>query len=64
MLALGLPVFAAVWLGLLAFTSLSPPVDNIEQLIWVHSLEWGYYKHPPLPTWVIWLPASLFGASA
>ena len=64
LLALGLPVFAAVWLGLLAFTSLSPPVDNIEQLIWVHSLEWGYYKHPPLPTWVIWLPASLLGASA
>src|SRR5256885_10565865 len=24
--------------------------DNLEQLTWVHSLEWGYYKHPPLPT--------------
>jgi len=31
----------------------SPPGDNIEQLNWAHSLEWGYWKHPPLPTWVM-----------
>lgn len=62
--AFGLLVFAAVWLGELAYTSLSPPVDNIEQLTWVRALEWGYYKHPPVPTWLIWLPARLFGASA
>jgi hypothetical protein len=54
--ALGLLVFAAIWLPLLAFNSLAPPVDNIEQLTWVRSLEWGYHKHPPLPTWLLWLP--------
>jgi 4-amino-4-deoxy-L-arabinose transferase-like glycosyltransferase len=59
-----LTVFALVWIGELAWTSLAPPVDNIEQLIWVRSLAWGYHKHPPLPTWMIWLPARLFGATA
>ena len=61
---LGLLVFAAIWLVHLSYTSLSPPTDNIEQLTWVHSIEWGYYKHPPLPTWLIWLPAQIFGANA
>ena len=62
--AIGLTLFAAVWLSVLAFTSLSPPADNIEQLTWVRSLEWGYYKHPPLPTWLLWLPVKVFGLSA
>lgn len=60
---LGLLAFAAVWLSHLAYTSLSPPVDDIEQLTWVRSLEWGYYKHPPLPTWLLWLPVRMFGLS-
>lgn len=62
--ALGLLLFALVWLGLLAATALSPPADDIEQLTWVRSLEWGYYKHPPLPTWLLWLPVRIFGLSA
>ncbi|MDE2300032.1 MAG: glycosyltransferase family 39 protein, partial [Burkholderiales bacterium] len=62
--AVGLLLFGVVWLANLAYTSLSPPVDSIEQLIWVRALEWGYYKHPPLPTWLIWLPVQLFGLSA
>ena len=64
LVALGLLLFAAVWLGMLGATSLVPPADNIEQLTWVRSLEWGYYKHPPLPTWLMWLPARLFGLGA
>lgn len=60
----GLLIFAAIWLGQLAHTSLSPPMDNIEQLTWARALEWGYYKHPPLPTWLIWLPSQVFGATA
>ena len=57
-------LFGVVWLALLAHISLSPPMDNIEQLTWVHSLEGGYYKHPPLPTWLFALPVRLFGATA
>ncbi len=54
-------VFAALWLSLLGATSLTPPIDNIEQLTWVRSLEWGYYKHPPLPTWLLWPVVQLLG---
>lgn len=58
-----LALFAAIWLPHLALSSLVPPTDNIEQLTWVRSLEWGYYKHPPLPTWVLWLPVQIMGLS-
>ena len=27
-------------------------MDNVEEYIWSSSLQWGYYKHPPLPTWL------------
>lgn len=59
-----LGLFALAWLTFLNLTSLSPPTDNIEQLTWVGSLEWGYYKHPPLPTWLFWLPVHWWGATA
>ena len=49
---IGMAVFALAWLWLSNRIVLAPPTDNIEQLIWVRSLEWGYYKHPPLPTWM------------
>lgn len=29
--------------------------DSLEQLIWGQSLEWGYWKHPPLTSWLVWL---------
>ena len=64
LVSLILLIFGIVWLTHLSSTSLSPPTDNIEQLTWVGSLEGGYYKHPPLPTWLFWLPAKLFGATA
>ena len=35
--------------------------DNVEQFIWSHSLEWGYHKHPPLPTWLLATVISLAG---
>ncbi|XXQ52149.1 glycosyltransferase family 39 protein [Xenophilus aerolatus] len=31
----------------------SPPWDNVEELFWARSLELGYYKHPPLPSWIM-----------
>ncbi len=62
-LAVLLSVFAAVWLGLLWSTSNVAPSDNLEQLVWLGSLEWGYYKHPPLPTWLIGAAAKCFGVS-
>jgi len=60
----GLALFGAVWLAQLSLGHPTLPMDDIEQLTWVRSLEWGYYKHPPLPTWLLWLPVHLFGWSA
>jgi 4-amino-4-deoxy-L-arabinose transferase-like glycosyltransferase len=36
----------------------------MEELVWSDSLEWGYYKHPPLPSWIMHGMISLFGQSA
>ena len=63
-IALGLALFALIWLLALNFANLVPPKDNIEQLNWVRALQWGYYKHPPLPTWMLWLGVRVFGPSA
>ena len=60
----GMAVYALAWLTLLDRAALVPPTDNIEQLTWVRSLEWGYYKHPPLPTWLLWPAVQLLGWSA
>ena len=59
--AFGLALWAGLWLALLAYNGFSPPVDNAEQLSWVRSLEWGYYKHPPLPTVLLWPWVQAFG---
>lgn len=40
-----------LWTALATLSHRAPPWDNIEQLVWMQSLEWGYYKHPPFPTW-------------
>lgn len=62
--AIGLLLFSLIWLAQLTHSSLSPPADNIEQLTWTGALDWGYYKHPPLPTWLLWLAGQLFGVTA
>lgn len=62
--AIGLLLFSLLWLAQLTHSSLSPPADNIEQLTWTGALDWGYYKHPPLPTWLLWLAGRMFGVTA
>ena len=37
--------------------------DNVEQFNWAQSLELGYRKHPPLPSWVLGAAIRLFGPS-
>ena len=46
-------LFAVIWVWHLMSVALTAPMDNVEQLVWSHSLEWGYHKHPPLPTWLL-----------
>ncbi len=37
--------------------------DHFEQFTWAHSVEWGYHKHPPLPTWLLAAAIGVFGPS-
>lgn len=53
--------FGALWLLMLAGTAITAPQDNVEQSIWLRSLQWGYYKHPPLSTWLAAGAAALGG---
>lgn len=52
-------VFA--WVAWTTFWDAGLYGDNVEQFVWVHSLEWGYHKHPPMPTWILGLAIQLVG---
>jgi 4-amino-4-deoxy-L-arabinose transferase-like glycosyltransferase len=43
----------AAWVSLAAMLNSSQFGDNIEQYVWAHGMVWGYWKHPPLPTFLI-----------
>ncbi len=56
-----LVTFGIAWLLHFSITSYGMHMDNAEQLVWVRSLEWGYFKHPPLVTWLLWPWVQIFG---
>lgn len=58
-----LALYGVIWLAIHWVTALAAPGDNVEQLIWIHSLELGYFKHPPMPTWIMAASAAVFGPS-
>ena len=49
------------WLLVALLTQTALMGDNIEQSNWAHSFEWGYYKHPPLPTWLLIAATHMLG---
>jgi hypothetical protein len=53
-------VLWAVWAG---YFNTAQFGDNIEQFNWAQSLELGYHKHPPLPSWALGAVIKLFGPS-
>jgi 4-amino-4-deoxy-L-arabinose transferase-like glycosyltransferase len=56
---------AQVLLWSLAFglTYKAPEIDSAEQFVWSFSLESGYWKHPPMPSWIMHALISVFGTS-
>ena len=56
--------FVLLWSALPALLQTVPHADNIEQFNWAHALQWGYLKHPPLPTWLLHAGIYVFGPSA
>lgn len=49
----GLLAMALLWTLSASLFFPTPPWDNVEELFWARSLEFGYYKHPPLPSWIM-----------
>ena len=41
----------ALWTILCGLSHSAPDLDGMEELVWAASLELGYTKHPPLPSW-------------
>ena len=60
-IVLALLAMALVWTLSIAFFCPTPPWDNVEELFWAGSFEFGYYKHPPLPSWIMGVLVRLAG---
>lgn len=43
-----------LWIALAVLLNESQLNDSLEQFIWAQSLEWGYWKHPPVSTWLMY----------
>jgi 4-amino-4-deoxy-L-arabinose transferase-like glycosyltransferase len=41
----------------------APGMDSAEQFVWAFALESGYWKHPPLPSWIMHGLLAVFGPS-
>ncbi len=50
-----------LWTFFTGISHRSPDWDNMEELVWASGMEWGYYKHPPLPSWILYCLVSVFG---
>lgn len=46
-------LYAVAWAAGMAHYHRAPPLDSAEQLVWSYALEGGYWKHPPLPSWIM-----------
>ena len=42
-----------IWIFFATLLNESQLNDSLEQFIWAQSFEWGYWKHPPLSTWLM-----------
>ncbi|WP_413897045.1 glycosyltransferase family 39 protein [Rhodoferax sp.] len=62
---LGLLCIGQVLLWSLAFglSYTAPEIDSAEQFVWAFSLENGYWKHPPMPSWIMHGLIQVFGPS-
>src|SRR5690606_9894360 len=51
----------ALWTLLCAISHKAPDLDGMEELVWASSFEFGYTKHPPLPSWLLYALTGIFG---
>src|SRR5690606_12343637 len=51
----------AGWILLCVVSHRAPDLSGMEELVWASSLELGYYKHPPVPSWFMHGLTQVFG---
>ncbi|MFW7343529.1 glycosyltransferase family 39 protein [Pollutimonas sp. H1-120] len=51
----------ALWTILCGISHRAPDLDGMEELVWASSLELGYYKHPPVPSWFMHVLTQIIG---
>jgi 4-amino-4-deoxy-L-arabinose transferase-like glycosyltransferase len=51
----------ALWTLACGLSHSAPDLDGMEELVWASSLELGYTKHPPLPTWLMHVFTQILG---
>ena len=56
-----LSIYFIVWSMLPAFIASSVPLDVGEGISWGSEWQWGYYKHPPFSSWVLYSFYQIFG---
>ncbi len=56
-----LTALVALWTLAVGLSHSAPDRDGMEELIWAASLELGYVKHPPFPSWVMFLVTQVVG---
>jgi hypothetical protein len=54
----------ALWTIMCAISHRAPDLDGMEELVWASSLELGYLKHPPFPSWIMHGLTQIFGRPA
>lgn len=60
-LTLFLLIYFTIWSIAPAFLASSVPLDVSEGINWGSEWQWGYYKHPPLSSWILYSFYNLFG---
>ena len=54
-------VYFVIWSIAPAFLASSVPFDVSEGISWGSEWQWGYYKHPPFSSWVLYSFYQMFG---
>jgi 4-amino-4-deoxy-L-arabinose transferase-like glycosyltransferase len=59
---LGLMIFQLIFWTLVPMLSHhAPPLDVTEMYGWSLTFQWGFYKHPPMPVWVVAIVQQVIG---
>jgi hypothetical protein len=54
-------IYLVAWTLLAGLLPLSIFEDSTEEVVWSRTWQWGYYKHPSLPSMILYVLNHLFG---